>query len=238
MTNVIDLPRRAIASAASAAARAATEPLRPLAQRNSVDDWGRDQNFVDVLSPLLAMRWNVSVGGIDHLPARVGALLVTNERHLSYSALYVSWALGRASGRPVRFVGRPDNAPFGPLLRRIGALLNDPIEVRGALRHGELVVVATRAVAHLRHAGAVDAELVGAAVAAGVGVYPVASMSNMFGRAARAEVGPAVRARRQRRGPLAEIELAEATQRHLQKMLDELGGLQTGVAPIDWLGEG
>ncbi len=238
MTNVIDLPRRAAATAATAAATAATATLRPLVHRNSVDDWGRDQHLVNLLSPVLGMRWHVSVGGIDHLPARAGALLVTNERHLSYSALYVSWALGRASGRPVRFVGRPDNAPFGPLLRRIGALLDDPIEVRGALRHGELVVVATRAVSHLRHAGAVDAELVGAAVAAGVGVYPVASMSNMFGRAARAEVGPAVKPRRQRRGPLAEIELAEATQRHLQKMLDGLGGLQTGVAPIDWLGEG
>jgi hypothetical protein len=47
-----------------------------------------------------------------------------------------------------------------------------------------------------------------------------------------------VRLRKKRRGPLAEIELAEATQRHLQKMLDELGGVQTGMPAIDWLGEG
>ena len=63
-------------------------------------------------------------------------------------------------------------------------------------------------------------------------------MSSLLGRSARAEVGPAVRPRRKRRGPLAEVELAEAVQRHLQKMLDEFGGVQTGVAPIDWLAEG
>jgi hypothetical protein len=57
-------------------------------------------------------------------------------------------------------------------------------------------------------------------------------------RNARADVGAAVRARRKRRGPLAEVELAEATQRQLQKMLDEFGGVQTGVTPVDWLAEG
>ena len=43
---------------------------------------------------------------------------------------------------------------------------------------------------------------------------------------------------RTRRGPLAEVELADAVQRHIQKMLDEFGGMQTGVTPVDWLAEG
>jgi len=63
-------------------------------------------------------------------------------------------------------------------------------------------------------------------------------MSTAFSRTARAEVGAPIRMRTKRRGPLAEIEIAEAAQRHLQRMLDELGGVQTGVAPIDWLTEG
>ena len=42
-----------------------------------------------------------------------------------------------------------------------------------------------------------------------------------------------MRARRVRRGPLAEVELAEDTQRQLQKMLDELGGTRTGIAVLD-----
>ena len=44
--------------------------------------------------------------------------------------------------------------------------------------------------------------------------------------------------RHERRGPLAEVELAEQVQRHLQRMLDGLGGTQTGVAPLDWLADG
>ena len=184
------------------------------------------------------LRWNVNVGGVHHLPATVGALLVTNERRWSNSPLYVSWALSQATGRPVRFVGRPDHAPLSAVLRRVGALLDDPREVHGALCHGELVVIGTSSTNHPRLAGTVDHELVGAAVTAGVAVIPVASISSPFSRVARAEIGPPIRPRKKRRGPLAEIEIAEAAQRHLQRILDELGGVQTGMAAIDWLGEG
>ncbi|MFM2072279.1 MAG: hypothetical protein RLZZ623_2542 [Actinomycetota bacterium] len=238
MADLIQLPRRAASATVAATSNVITAPLRPFLPPNSVDDWGRDQHFIDLLSPLFGARWSVSVGGVQHLPTRAGALLVTNERRMSFSPLYVAWALTRATGRPVRFVGRPDHAPLGAALRRIGALLDDPAEVRGALRHGELVLMPAATAAHPRHAGKIDHQLVGAAVAEGVGVYPVASMSSMFGRSARAEVGAAVRLRKKRRGPLAEIELAEAAQRHIQKMLDELGGVQTGMPAIDWLGEG
>jgi 1-acyl-sn-glycerol-3-phosphate acyltransferase len=234
MADLIQLPRRAAASTINAV----TAPLRPLLPPNSVDEWGRDDHLVRIIQPFARLRWDVSVGGLQHLPARKGALLITNERRLSFSPLYVAWALSNATDRPVRFVGRPDHAPFGAALRRVGALLDDPTEVHGALRHGELVVMGTAATSHPRYAGAVDHELVGAAVTTGVAVIPVASMSTLFSRTARAEVGAPIRMRTKRRGPLAEIEIAEAAQRHLQRMLDELGGVQTGVAPIDWLTEG
>jgi 1-acyl-sn-glycerol-3-phosphate acyltransferase len=227
MAQLIELPRPT---------EVIDEPPRRSAA--TVDEWGRDAQLIEQLSPLLRLRWNVSVGGLHHLPARAGALLVTNERRLSMSPLYVSWALSRATGRPVRFVGRPDSAPLGPALRRIGALLRHPDEVRGALRHGELVLIGAGATNHPRHAGTVDHQMIGAAVTSGVAVVPVASMSSMFGRSARAEVGAPIRQRRNRRGPLADVEVAEAAQRQIQKMLDEFGGAQTGVAPIDWLGEG
>lgn len=234
MAQIVELPRRAVATTAAAV----TTPFKPFLPDHSVDEWGRDDHLVRLLWPLARLRWNVSVGGLDHLPARAGALLVTNERRWSSSPLYVAGALSHATGRPVRFVGRPDHAPFGAALRRVGAILDDPSEVHGALRHGELVVMGAEATTHPRHAGAVDHELVGAAVTAGVAVIPVASMSSPFNRTARAEVGPPVRLRRKRRGPLAEIEIAEAVQRHLQRILDELGGMQTGMVAIDWLGEG
>lgn len=204
----------------------------------TVDDWGRDDRLIRLISPLASLRWSVSVAGAHHLPERAGALLVTNTRRGSWSQLYVAWALARATNRPVRFVGRPDVAPIGPFLRRLGALLRNPTEVEGALRAGELVVFPATPTRHPRHAGAVDHEVLGAAVRAGVAVYPVASMSSVVGRAARADVGAAVRPRRKRRGPLAEVELADVVQRHIQTMLDEFGGVQTGVAPVDWLAEG
>jgi hypothetical protein len=58
------------------------------------------------------------------------------------------------------------------------------------------------------------------------------------GRTARAEVGPQVRPKRRRKGPLAEVELAEQAQHHVQRMLDGMGGLQTGISPFDWFTEG
>jgi hypothetical protein len=207
-------------------------------QADSVDEWGRDAHLIDLLTPAAKLRWNVSVGGAHHLPKRHGALLVTNSRRFSLSAVYASWALSEAVGRPVRFAGRPDIAPIGSLLQRLGGLLDEPEEISGALRAGELVVVSAQGTGNPRHAGPVDHALIGTAVVSGTPVYPVASMSTPLRRTTRVEVGPQVRPRRKRRGPLAELELADLTQRHIQRVIDGLGGLHTGLAPIDWLAEG
>jgi len=225
VAQLIELPRRAL-------------DAEDTPEYDTVDEWGRDDRLIRALAPLAALRWNVSFGGAENLPQRAGALLVTNTRRLAMNQAYVTWALARATGRPVRFVGRTDVAPIGPFLRRLGGLLDRAEEVEGALRDGELVLVGAAPTGHPRHAGPVDHTLVGSAVRSGVAVYPVASMSSPLSRSARADVGPAVRPRRKRRGPLAEVELAETVQRHLQKMLDEFGGVQTGVAPVDWLTEG
>ncbi|MFZ9627946.1 MAG: hypothetical protein ACO3C1_01190 [Ilumatobacteraceae bacterium] len=205
---------------------------------HDVDDFGRDPHLVRALSPLAALRWDVSVGGTERLPIKGGAMLVCNDRQLSYTPIWASWALWRHTGRTVRFVGRPDIAPVGAMMRRIGGLLADPDEVAGALRHHELVLVSCASSRHARHAGAVPHELVGAAVVTDTPVFPLATTSSVIGRSARVEVGPQVRHRHPRRGPLAEVELAEQVQRHLQRMLDGLGGTQTGVAPLDWLADG
>jgi hypothetical protein len=205
---------------------------------DSVDEWGRDAHLIRLLTPAATLRWDVSVGGVQHLPKRAGALLVTNSRRFSLSTVYSAWALSAAIGRPVRFGGRPDIAPLGPLMQRLGGLFANRDEISGALRAGELVIVSSQATRDPRHAGPIDPALIGSAVVTGTPVFPVASMSSPFGRAARAEVGPQVRPRLKRRGPLAELELAELTQRHIQRLIDSLGGLHTGVTPIDWLAEG
>jgi 1-acyl-sn-glycerol-3-phosphate acyltransferase len=234
MAQLIEFPVKA----ATRAGHALAEPLKSAWPVHSVDDFGRDPHLIAALAPFARLRWSVTVGGTQHLPTTSGALLVCNSRRYSLSAVYAAMALSEEVGRPVRFVGRPDIAPFGPFMRRIGGLLAKPADVLNALAHNELVLVAAEGTTHPRNAGKVPHELIGPAVLAGVSVFPVATMSSTVGRAARVEVGAAVHPRRKRRGPLAEVELADQVQHHLQRMLDGFGGVHTGVAPIDWLAEG
>lgn len=234
MAQLIEFPVKA----ATRAGNALVEPLRSVWPVHSVDDFGRDPHLIAALAPFTRLRWNTTIGGEHHLPVRTGALLVCNSRRFSLSSVYAALALSEVCGRPVRFVGRPDIAPIGSFMRRIGGLLASPAEVLGALQHHELVLISAEGTSHPRHAGKVPHALVGPAVMAAVPVFPVATMSSTIGRTARVEVGPQVRPRRKRRGPLAEVELADQVQHHLQRMLDAFGGMQTGVGAVDWLAEG
>jgi hypothetical protein len=186
---------------------------------------------------LSQLRWSVSVGGAQHLPRRQGALIVVNARRFALAPILAAFAISETVDRPVRFVGRSDTAPLGPFGRRIGGLLDHPDEVFGALRAGELVVLGAAASTGLRQVGSVGRikhEHVGAATAAGVQVYPAATMSSPFGRNARVEIGSATRPSRRRRGPLAELELADHLRKQIERLLDEMGEIRTGT-PIDWL---
>jgi len=202
-----------------------------------VDDWGRDPGLVRQLAALSQLRWSVTVGGDQHLPRRKGALVVVNARRFALAPIFAAFAIGEAVDRPVRFVGRSDTAPLGPLGHRIGGLLDHPDEVFGALRAGELVVLGAEASTGLRqvgYVGRIKHEHVGAATAAGVQVFPAATMSSPFGRGARVEIGQATRPSRRRRGPLAELELADHLRDEIVRLLDEMGEIRTGT-PIDWL---
>jgi hypothetical protein len=196
----------------------------------TVDDWGRDPALVRMVGRFARVRWDVTVGGDQQLPRRTGALIVVNARPLALAPIFAALAIGEATGRPARFVGRPDTAPVGAFSRRIGGLLDHPDEVRGALTAGELVVMGA---AHREHrVGRVDHALVGAALAAGVSVYPAATSSTPLGRSARVEIGRASRSPRKRRGPLGELELADRVRDDIELLLDELGDWlpQWGVA--------
>lgn len=188
----------------------------------ALDDFGRDERLVTAFAPLARLRWSVHVACEEHIPRESAALLVCNSRKYSLSAVYAALALTEKIKRPVRFVGRPDTAPLGALLRRVGALLAHPADVLGALRNGELVLLSAAGTSHPRHAGGIQPELVGQAVIASVPVLPVATMSRRFARAAQVVVGSPVTARNARTGPLAHVELAEQVQHRLQRMLDEV----------------
>lgn len=237
---VVNFPVRTTASRAGAAmSRAAADVGASVTrftdeQAGVVDDWGRDPGLVRTVMAMSHLRWDVTVGGDQRLPRRKGALIVVNARTRALAPIYSALALSEAVDRPVRFVGRPDVAPVGPLLRRIGGLLDHPDEVAGALAAGQLVVMGAAHNERLREVGRVDHALVGGALAAGVQVFPAATASNPIGRAARLEIGAPSRSPRRRRGPLGELELADRVARDIELLLSEIGDLRTGT-PIDWL---
>jgi len=147
-----------------------------------VDNWGRDAAAVRVAVRLGHLRWHIAVEGVGHLPVRRGALIVVSGRRYALAPIVTALAVGDTTGRAVRFVGRPDVAPFGPLLRRLGGLLDRADEVRGALRAGEVVVIGTG-----------DQRLVAAAIETGTRVFPARTTASARGRNAHVQIGRPVR---------------------------------------------
>ncbi len=234
--DVVSLPVR---TAGTQAASVATSTVRHVQAwtANEVDDWGRDDGFVNRIWSLSRLRWSVSVGGKEHVPKRAGALIVVNARRFALAPIFAALAIGGSVGRPIRFVGRPDVAPFGPMMQRLGGLLPIEAELEGALQAGEVIVLGSDHETSNRATGWIDHRLVGAAVAAKVRILPAATVSVPVRRNARVEIGRPVRLGRNRRGPLEELETADLLQDRIDDILDELGGTMTGT-PLDWLPTG
>ena len=231
---VISFPAaRGLTAMRVTAAAAAAQQLASVGA-GSADDWGRDPALVTLAIRLGRLRWRTLVNGHHRLPVRAGALIVVNTRRSAMTAPFAALSLTEATGRPVRFVGRPDVAPVGAFARRLGGLLDRPDEVAGALRAGELVVMGARPELHPRRVGRIDHRLVGAAVETKTAVFPAAVASSPWTRGARIEIGRASRPSRRRRGPLIELELADELERRVGQLLAELGGAQTGTV-LDWL---
>lgn len=233
---VVQFPVRHGATLAESTANTARATFRRVTEEPSghVDDWGRDAGLFRTVTMLSEIRWAVSTGGDQHLPARKGALIVVNARRFSMAHVYSAFAISRAVDRPVRFVGRPDDTTLGALAQRLGGLLHHPDEVAGALRAGELLVSAAASSDRPREVGAVDHKIVSAAVATGVDLFPAAAISSPFSRRARIEIGPAISDSRRRRGPLAEYDLAAEVREQISLLLNEMGDINTAT-PLDWL---
>ena len=233
LADVVTLPVRTAGAHAASAASVAAEQIR-VWTANEVDDWGRDNGFADRIWAASRLRWDISVGGAEHIPTRKGALIVVNARHFALAPVFAALAIGAEVGRPVRFIGRPDVAPIGPLLQRLGGLLPNPREVEGALRADQLVVLGAASRSSNRSAGDIDHRIVGAATITKSAAIPAATVSVPLRRGARVEIGPPIKLADKRRGPLDELETADALQARLDALLAEFGGALTGT-PLDWL---
>ena len=145
---------------------------------DAVDDWGRDPDLASRVAfarqpSAVAMSPSAARAPV---PPRAGALIVVNARRYALAPLLAALALGEAIGRPVRFVGRPDIAPIGPLLQRLGGLLPAAAELAGALARRRAGGDRRRHSRRYLVAAAVDHQMVGAAVAARVRVFPAADL--------------------------------------------------------------
>lgn len=192
-----------------------------------VDEWGLDPELVALADPATALRWDIAVDGAARLSAVGGAVLVFNRRFGWSEPWVLARGVRQASGRFVRTVGVPDVAPVGPLLRRFGGVLDRGDEIAGLLRAGQLVGLPMDANLRSRdQAGAIGVGRLEPALAVGAPVIPVALVGREAGRRWRVIVGEPVK--RRRRGPLAAVELAEATHRAVQDLLD------AAVVPSWW----
>lgn len=238
IAEVATFPARAAGSQASSVLGGAAGQIREWST-NEVDDWGRDNEFTNRMWALSRMRWTTSIGGAANVPRRAGALIVVNARRFAMAPVFAALAIGAAVDRPVRFVGRPDIAPLGPLMQRLGGLLPIVDELEGALRASQLVVLGAEHRISNQRCGTVDHRLIGAAVAAKVRVLPAAAVSVSLRREARVEIGRPAHPGPHRRGPLAELELADLVEERVDALLDELGGTLPGTpldwVPVDWL---
>jgi|GEM_PF-396107 len=222
-----------IASSAGNGVRAATRRLTE-ETTGATDDWGRDPLLVRNMMWLAQLRWDVATGGDQHLPKRNGALLVVNSPFLAFSTIFTAFAVSEAIDRPVRFLVPPGRDRRGLFNRRIGGLLDHPDELAGALRAGEVVVMSAATATGSRSVGEIDHTLIGAALATGSKVFPVAASSSPFGRRARVEIGTAIKPPRRRKGPLSELELADRLRTDIGDLLSAMGDISTGT-PLDWL---
>jgi hypothetical protein len=204
---------------------------------NEIDPWGMDHDLVGAARSLARLRWDITVGGADNVPATGGALLVANRRPLGATPLLVAAAIGRATERNVRFAGIVDIAPIGPAMRRLGGVVARPDEVAGLLRAGHLPAVWCQPRITTSHrVGPAPVPYLAAALEAGAPVLPVAVIAPPLARRVRVEVGPPVvppsrtsPSRSSRRpGPLAAAELADAVRQAIQRMVDE-------ASPPSWM---
>jgi hypothetical protein len=234
MGDVVELPQRVLPTpvvALQSLSRSATGRLLPAWD---IDDWGRDDSLVRVANLLTSVRWKTAVGGLELVPADGPGVFVVNTRRLRLTQWWVALQLSSAIGRPVRFVGRSDTAPFGALARRLGGLLARPDEIAGALRHEQLLVIGLSGTIDPRQAGNCDPLLLAPAVERRVPFFPTAVTSSDSSRTARIEIGPAIAASRRRRGPLGELELAHRIEGEVGELLESFGGAHTGTL-LDWV---
>jgi 1-acyl-sn-glycerol-3-phosphate acyltransferase len=188
---------------------------------HEVDEWGADAELLDLLQPLVTPFMRVTVECAYRLPLDGPAVLVANRRIGLLEPFVLLRAVRQATGRRSRFLGIPDVAPVGPLLRRFGGAINRPDELAALLRADHLVTLPLGpAFRKPLRAGWLHPESLAPALEMGVPVVPVAVVGGEITGRWDVLVGDPV-PRPTSRGPLALAELADEARSGVQALLDE-----------------
>lgn len=216
-----------------AAARIAAEPQsssedpsflsglrRRLQGEFDVDPWGFDEQLARLAVSASALRWSVDVIGSARIPADGPALLMVHRRIGMSEPSVVAKGVHDVTGRVVRVAGLPDVPLASSVLRRLGAVLDEPGEIGGLLRAGELVMVPLGwQPLHPDIAGELRSSAIQPAIDADVPVLPIATFGSEIGRRWRIMVGEEILPpkRSQKTGS---VEFAEAVRAGVQHLLD------------------
>ena len=186
-----------------------------------VDEYGFSRALVDRADPVVRHVLRTTLEGVRHVPRTGPAVLVANRRFGLVEPFALQQAVRHRTGRQPRFLGIPDVAPVGPLLRRLGGAVNRADELAGLLRAGHLVAVPLGlSFRRPLGAGSLAPEMLAPALALDVPVLPVAVVGGEITGRWSVTVGPPV-ARPVARGPLALAELADESRAAVQRLLDE-----------------
>lgn len=187
-----------------------------------VDEWGLDPDIVELVSPLVGLRWSVEAQWPERIPDDGPAVLVHNRAVGVSEPIVLARGVRRATGRHVRTAGLIDVAPIATMGRALGAVVDRRDELTGLLRAGHLVGLPLDRDIRPRRAGGLDASALAPALATGAPVVPVALVGREVGRRWRLLVGEPI-AHPPGRGPLAVADLVDAARAEVQALLDSAG---------------
>lgn len=200
---------------------------RRLAGTYEVDEFGLDAELIELVDPLMALRWKVDCIGAHNIPREGPAVIVANRRFGLNEPVALGRAVRKSTGRRVRFLGIPDIAPIGPIMRKMGGAVNRPEELASLLEMGHVVSLPLqRSVVRRGHAGDLAAFALEPALRLGVPVIPAAVVGREIGRRWQVLVGARL-PRLSGTGPLAMAELVDEARDAVQELLDE-------AAPPHW----
>lgn len=202
----------------------ATALARRLGGRYPIDPFGGDPQLQDALAPFADLLVRVTVEHPARLPARGPALLVANRGLGLAEPAVLATAVRRAVGRRLRVIGAPDVPILGDLVRKLGAVMAYPADLRAVLRAGHMAAVPLGPTWLRAGAGTPPTGLLMAALG-----YPVVPVAVRPGGPLGLPLRPwvvrvgrplALRAPRGSADPLAAAELGEAARDAVQTLLD------------------